>query len=165
MRMSRLALALGLVCFPFLAKFCSAEPVGQGLTTACGYGSASNNSSLSLDGQGSLCTRGPAATVVVATSAVASNQVLKALPGFFWGAQVNTTSAAEFVMLFDATALPANGAVTPVAVWQVPANTTIQLQPPTGVRMFNGITLGCSTTGPYTLTASALCGFSLGVVQ
>jgi hypothetical protein len=28
-----------------------------------------------------------------------------------------------------------------------------------------GITLGCSTTGPFTLTASATCAFMLGIVQ
>lgn len=114
---------------------------------------------------GSVTTTPSASTPVTATTAVASNYVLKAAPGTFFGAQVNTTSAAEYVMLFNATALPSNGAVMWVAVWQVPANSTLSISENPGLTLSTGITLGCSTTGPYTLTASALCGFGAGVVQ
>ena len=68
-------------------------------------------------------------------------------------------------MLFNLTALPANGAVTPVAWWQVPAGSTLSVSEAPALTMSTGITVGCSTTGPFTLTASALCTFGAGVVQ
>ena len=121
------------------------------------------------DTSGKLCTGTTstplAVTPVTATAAAVSNQVLKATSGTFFGAQVNTTSAAEWVMLFNLTALPSNGAVTPVAVWQVPVNSTLSISENPGFTMSTGIVLGCSTTGPDTLTASALCKFASGAVQ
>lgn len=132
-----------------------------------GYVAGQGQKAQTQDPFGDACTATiPMALTAPATSAaLASNAVLKAAAGNFFGAQVNTTSAAEFVMLFNATALPANGAVTPVGVWQVPINTTLNIALPVGVSLSTGIVLGCSTTGPFTLTASTLCTFGMGLVQ
>lgn len=104
-------------------------------------------------------------TPVAASTSVESNHVLKGSAGTLYGVQVNTTTSAEWVMLFNLTALPSNGAVTPIAFWQVPANSTLSISEDPAFTMSVGITIGCSTTGPFTLTASALCTFAGGQVQ
>ena len=115
---------------------------------------------------GTTTTNPAAITPQTASSALASNAVLKASAGTLYGFQVNnTTTVLEWVMLFNLTALPANGAVTPVAWWQVPAGSTLSVSEAPALTMSTGITVGCSTTGPFTLTASALCTFGAGVVQ
>lgn len=114
---------------------------------------------------GSVTATPGSLTAVAASTALESNHVLSASAKTFFGAQINTTSAAEFVMAFDATSLPSNGAVTPKLVWQVAANSTLSVGENPGIPFTTGIVLGCSTTGPFTLTASALCMFAAGQVQ
>ncbi len=102
-------------------------------------------------------------TVPGVSAALESNRVLKASAGSFTGFQVNMVTCATYpcwVMVFDATALPGNGAVTPLKWYQATQNSTIgaSYKPPLSV--VNGITVGCSTTGPFTLTATAQCTFS-----
>ena len=104
-------------------------------------------------------------TPVASSTSLASSAVLKSSAGAFFGVQVNTTSSAEWVMVFAASALPANGAVTPVLWWQVPPGTTLSVSENPGLSLTSGIVVACSTTGPFTLTASALCTFGGGVVQ
>ena len=106
-----------------------------------------------------------AVTPVTASTALSSNQVLKASAGTFFGANVNTSSATKYVMLFNATSLPSNGAVTPVAFWQVGSPQTLSISEIPGLSMSAGIVLGCSTTGPLTLTATIDCNFGAGAVQ
>lgn len=97
-----------------------------------------------------------------ASSALASSSVLCAAACNAYGFQVNTTTAAEWVMAFNATSAPADGAVTPARWWQVPANGTLTVDMTEGgvpIRYGTGWTLVCSSTGPFTKTASALCTF------
>ena len=114
---------------------------------------------------GNVTTTPVAITPVAASSSLESNHILKASGGNFFGVQVNTTSASEWVMLFNATTLPSNGAVTPVAWWQVNASSTLSVSETPGLTFGTGVVIGCSTTGPFTLTASALCTFGAGIVQ
>lgn len=114
---------------------------------------------------GSITSTPLALTPVTASTALESNHVLKGSGGTFYGVQANTTSAGEWVMLLNATSLPSNGAVTPIAWWQVPINTTLSISESPAFTMSTGIVIACSTTGPFTLTASALCTFAGGVVQ
>ena len=163
--------ALFIVMFMVL----SAPSYAQNLqvVTTCGTLSLSPGMSAagSQDVTGKACQNGTTVvtpttvTPVTASSALESNHVLKNAAGAFFGVQVNTTSAAEYVMLFNATSLPSNGAVTPEAVWQVPANSTLSISENPGLSFATGIVVGCSTTGPLTLTASALCMFGAGAVQ
>lgn len=101
------------------------------------------------------------------SSALSSNWVGCSATCNLYDFQVSTTTASVWVMAFDATALPSNGAVTPKKWWQVAANATLGVawsgEPP--LNLTNGLVLGCSTTGPFTLTASATCSFSGGVKQ
>jgi hypothetical protein len=99
------------------------------------------------------------------STALESSRVLLKNNGVVLGFQVNTTSVAVWVMLFDLSSVPADGAVTPLKWYQVPANQTLGVSwtlDSMGVN--NGAVLVCSSTGPFTKTASATCTFS-GEVQ
>lgn len=74
------------------------------------------------------------------------------------------SAASGWVLLFDAVALPANGAVTPKWFFQMGANSSMatSFNPPW--QFATGIVAGFSTTGPFVLTASATAAFA-GTVQ
>lgn len=96
-----------------------------------------------------------------AVAALASNLVLKAAAGTLYGCNVHAT-VAGFLMIFDATAKPADGAVTPVKVIAMSAGQSFWYSCGAGpaLHFVNGVTLVFSTTGPFTLTASATAFFS-----
>lgn len=175
MNFRRAELVVGLGVLALLgASSVEVEAQNGNVVTTCPAtaGLTGSTSGFFMDAGGNLCinlgsiTSVPIAlTPVTASSALASSQVLKGSAGAFYGAQVNSTSAAEWVMLFNATVLPSNGAVTPVAWWQVAANSTLSISEGIGLSLSTGIVLGCSTSGPFTLTASTLCTFGSGVVK
>jgi hypothetical protein len=99
-----------------------------------------------------------AVTPVVSTSA-SSSLVLKASPGSILSLSA-TSATPGYVMLFDATSAPADGAVTPKYCWQGPVSGPW----PTPAAFAVGITAVYSTTGCATKTASATAWFS-GQVQ
>lgn len=93
------------------------------------------------------------------TAAIASNSVTKASAGNLYSFEVAADStlsgAAWWVMIFDATSLPANGAVTPRKCYAYPSGTTSASYGwNTPIAFTTGITIGVSTTGCFTLTAS-----------
>lgn len=103
-----------------------------------------------------------AATTSSSGTAAASNQVLKASAGNLYDLTVTIGATSGYVMLFDATSLPSNGAVTPVWCYAVTSNGTnggIAAAWPSPKRFGTGITAGFSTTGCFTLTASATANF------
>lgn len=92
----------------------------------------------------------------VTTATAASSKLIKTGAGNLYGFEVVTGASAGYVMLFNATTLPANGTVTPFKVFgQVAANATVAVlfNPP--IHFTTGMTIGFSTTGPFSLTASA----------
>lgn len=96
-------------------------------------------------------------------TAAVSNAVICAAACNLYGFQANTGAASGFVLLFNATSAPADGAVTPVKFWQIAANSTLGVDVTSGgvpVRLSTGATLVFSTTGPLTKTASATAYFS-----
>lgn len=97
----------------------------------------------------------------IVSGAVESNHVLKASAGNFYGACITTGATAGFMMVFNATSAPADGAVTPTEWLQIAANATACLSygsgPPNAYA--TGITLVFSSTGPFTKTASATAAF------
>ena len=103
--------------------------------------------------------------VGVSTS-VGSSSVLKTGKTNVIGFQVNSGGAAVWVMLFDSATVPADGTVTPKKLYQLPANSTLtsSWSPGPFLALANGAVLVCSSTGPFTKTASATCAFS-GEVQ
>ena len=100
-----------------------------------------------------------AAASQIATAALASNLVVKNAAGNLYSFTVQADStlyaAIWYIMVFDATALPSNGAVTPAKCYTMPASTAnFSTAFPTPVRHTTGIVIGVSTTGCFSLTAS-----------
>lgn len=124
-----------------------------------------------------ICTPALAQTKAT-TSAVESSHVFCTVPCQVYGGQVNNTNAsARWVMMFDATTAPSNGAVTgcttavttrPCIIkwYQIAANSTLGIWDPFAFQgasrlpVSSGLVLMCSSTGPFTLTATADCTFS-----
>lgn len=120
-------------------------------------------------GGGSAVTPTPssdssAAITPVVSTAAESNHVLKAAAGNFYGATITNGAAAGYVMVFNATSAPADGAVTPLYCWAMPATTsTLGVGFDYPARFSTGITIVYSTTGCFTKTASATAMFSAQV--
>lgn len=97
----------------------------------------------------------------IRSSAAEGSRVFKASPGTLYALYVTTGASAGYLMTFNATSAPADGAVTPVNCVYVPATTTIALswapQPPEYYS--TGITAVFSTTGCFTKTVSATAFF------
>ncbi len=93
-----------------------------------------------------------------------TGRVLKPGAGQLSSFQVNNdATGAVIVMLFDATAIPADGAVVPVKWWPLAASTVLSVSyADAPLLLTTGITLVCSTpsTAFFTKTATAHCLFS-----
>ena len=107
------------------------------------------------------------------TGAVAGSLVVKAAAGtlFDFSVQADSTlyAANWWILMFDATSLPANGAVTPWACYGPFVGAGQALQGGafgTGGDAFTtGMVIGVSTTGCFTLTTSAHANFIRGGYQ
>lgn len=99
--------------------------------------------------------------VPVVSTAAEGSHVLKASAGNLYGVCVTTGASAGFLMVFNATSAPADGAVTPTEWIQLGANSTSCISygsgPPNAYA--TGITAVFSTTGPFTKTISATAAF------
>lgn len=102
---------------------------------------------------------------VVASAAAEACHVLKAGPGELYGVS-GYAGAASFIMVFDATSAPGDGAVTP-KVWQY-----VGAAGPWSIYYGNnpgdfatGITVCASSTGPLTKTAISTNNVFSGVIQ
>lgn len=97
--------------------------------------------------------------VPVPTAALAANSVIKATPGSLWSFQVSADStlsaAAWWIMIFDASAAPADGVVTPTKCYAIASGSPHFEQtffiPP---NFLSGIVISVGTTGCFTKTAS-----------
>jgi len=101
----------------------------------------------------------PAGVPISSTSALASNQVVCSaacnLYSFEVSADSTLSGTAWWVMIFNATSAPADGAVTPAKCYAVPSGTTSYSAAwPTPVRLGTGATIVTSTTGCFSKTAS-----------
>lgn len=98
----------------------------------------------------------------VVSTAAESNHVLKGSAGNLYTLTTTIGATSGYLMLFDATSLPANGAVTPKYCLPVTSNATnggATLAWPYPLVFATGITAGFSITGCFTLTASATANF------
>jgi len=98
----------------------------------------------------------------IVSSAAEASHVLKSLPdGVLYSLYVTTGATAGYLMTFNATSVPADGAVTPVECVIAPANSTVAVTfgsgPPDSYPV--GITAVFSSTGCFTKTASATAFF------
>ncbi len=101
----------------------------------------------------------------VVSTAVEASHVLKSGPGSLYGFQVSFSTCAVspcWVLVFDATSLPGDGAVTPVKFYEVSQSQTLGVNwaPGPPLKFATGITIGCSTTGPFVLANTAQCTIS-----
>lgn len=94
------------------------------------------------------------------STAAEASRVLCATACLLSGFQVNSAGTAVYVMLFDATSAPDDGAVTPVKWYRLATESTGSAIWTDPMRMNTGAVLVCSSTGPFTKTASATCTFS-----
>lgn len=88
------------------------------------------------------------------TVEASSNLVLKSGAGVLYGFDLYST-VAGFVLLFDAAALPADGAVTPIRCYPISINSILMIGYTPPLRFSSGLVIGLSTTGPFVLTKSA----------
>lgn len=93
------------------------------------------------------------------TSALAANLVVKASAGNLYSFEVSADStlsaAAWWIMLYNATSAPVDGAVTPLKCYALPSGATSYAAAfPVPVAFSTGITIGVSTAGCFTKTAS-----------
>lgn len=122
------------------------DPGGMVATTP--YPSVSPNSAISL----------------ISSTAAESNHVLKNAAGNLFSLYATSTSATWYVFVLNRTSLPSNGAVTIGAgeavygPFAAGAQVNVGGAPP--AYFPTGITVGCSSTGPYSLTAAATCSFT-----
>lgn len=101
-----------------------------------------------------------AITPVVSTTTEGSH-VLKAGAGNFYSLVTTTGAASGYVMVFNATSAPVDGAVTPIECVAVAANSTVSIVYSIIPSAFStGITAVFSTTGCFTKTISATAFFS-----
>jgi hypothetical protein len=102
----------------------------------------------------------------VVSSAVESGHVLKASAGNLYSVYVTTGAVAGFLMVFNSTTVPADGAVTPIECQPAPANgiASLTFNPGPVESYSTGISVAFSTTGCFTKTASATAFFH-GVIQ
>lgn len=100
-----------------------------------------------------------AALTPVSSSALAANTVIKAGAGNLYGFQVSADStlyaAAWWIMVYDATSAPVDGAVTPKKCYAQPLGTQSAAYAwPMPIAFSTGIVIGVSTTGCFSKTAS-----------
>lgn len=95
-----------------------------------------------------------------------ASQVLKTSRGrILYLNAYNNNAAVRYLMLFDATALPANG-TTPLLMQAMTATASIPKElafPPEGMTFTNGLVIAVSSTAASLTLAGADLGFTAGV--
>lgn len=119
--------------------------------------SASNPFPVSLSGTSGTVSLAP--TTSVQSAALASSLVVHSGASNFYSFNVSADStlsgAAWWIMVFNATSAPADGAVTPVKCYALPTGATgASGSFPSPVTFSTGIVISVSTTGCFTKTAS-----------
>lgn len=98
----------------------------------------------------------------IVSAAAESNHVLKGSAGNLYGVYVTTGATAGYLLVFNATSAPVDGAVTPSECLWAPANSTtfLNFNPGPPAIFSTGITAVFSSTGCFTKTASATAYFA-----
>lgn len=97
-------------------------------------------------------------TTFAQSSALESGRVVAASAKTLAAIFVTTTTTAGYLMVFDATTVPADGVVAPKLCIALPIGSTTGFSYPTAFA--TGISVAFSTTGCFTKTASATVFFS-----
>lgn len=101
------------------------------------------------------------ATNRASSTAYEASRVVWSQPGVLYSVHgYNSLASAQFIHVYDATALPADAAV-PIAVLAVAASSSFVLDFGVhGLPCYAGIVLGNSTTGPTKTIGAANCFFT-----
>jgi hypothetical protein len=95
----------------------------------------------------------------ISTNAYAASLVVKSGPGIFYGfTAYNSNASAQFILVFDASTLPGNGAI-PAAVFTVAGSNNLGVNWIPGRTFHTGIVVCNSSTGPTKTIGSADCWF------
>lgn len=102
----------------------------------------------------------PTARTAVTSTSLEANHVITGAAGSLYSFEVQADStlsaAAWWIMVYNATSAPGDGAVTPIKCYQMSAGTLgASYAFPNPIAFSTGITIGVSTTGCLTKTASA----------
>jgi len=104
------------------------------------------------------------ASIPVATPAVAGSLIACTGPCNLYSFHISSGASAGFLLLFNQTTVPADGAVTPSACINVAANSTVLVALSVPVRFTTGMVAVFSTTGCFTKTISATAFISAGTI-
>lgn len=102
------------------------------------------------------------------STAAEASRVLKAAPGNLYSITTTIGASTGYLMLFDATAEPANGSVSPKWWWPILSNgstggVAASWLPGPPLKFTTGITAVFSSTGPFTKTGHTSAAFSAQV--
>lgn len=102
----------------------------------------------------------------IVSAALEGSHVFKGAAGVNYSIYVTTSTTPGYLMTFNATSAPADGAVTPIECVAVPASSSVSVSLGSGPpdTYSTGITAVFSTTGCFTKTVSATAFFK-GRVQ
>lgn len=100
------------------------------------------------------------AVAPVASTALEASHVICAAACTLYSGQITTGGTAGFLLIFDATSAPSDGAVTPKKCVTVAANTSVGMAAVTPLSFTTGAVVVFSSTGCFTKTASATAYFS-----
>lgn len=131
----------------------------NGQTVNVGIGAAGTGTQRVSVSTDSVVVANPTVNTTVQTTALAANLVVHSGSSVLSHFQVSVDTTLSvgpwWVMVYNATSAPADGAVTPFQCYALPAGTTSMgidfPEPPT---LATGVVIGVSTTGPFTKTAS-----------
>jgi hypothetical protein len=102
----------------------------------------------------------------ITSSSLEGHHIMKSSAATLYSLSVTIGSTPGWLMLFNQTTNPADGAVTPARFWQVPSDGTqgqYDENFATAIALSTGCVLVFSTTGPLTKTESATALFSAQV--
>lgn len=103
----------------------------------------------------------PSAVAPISSGAAGSGLVLSAAPCKLFGLDVNALTVSGWVMIFDAVAVPADGAVVPLKAFPISGGQALALEwNPVALKMLVGCSVCFSTTGPFNKTANTNATFS-----
>lgn len=143
---------------------CALVVPAQGQTLICfksptGSGCTPVSAGAPLPVAGTPTAAASSALTSTTSAALAANAVIKASAGNLYSFQVSAdatlSGAAWWIMIYNAAAAPADGAVTPLKCYAMATNTAVfSAAFSTPIAFSTGITIGVSTTGCFTKTAS-----------
>lgn len=156
---------VGLLVLAPLQAMAQATPISAEVVAACAGKSylVGDAKPLTQTQTGNTCTSSTAAAVTPATpissAALVANQIIitgaHQLLSFDVAADSTLSGAAWWLMIYNATSAPADGAVTPVKCYALPSGATgFNGAFSAPISFSTGIVIGVSTTGCFTKTAS-----------